>query len=82
MRPRHETCGSDLTAIHEGVDVTLRHGFLQDVLRGALGNEIILVLERGRSSSENLPHLPRISLIMICLVSADVCLVAAFLFEA
>src|SRR5580658_1010355 len=42
-----------------------------------------LLLSEDRSSSENLPHLPRISLIMICLVSADgVCPVAAFLFEA
>jgi hypothetical protein len=38
--------GSELTAIHKGVDVALRQRFLQTVLRGALGNEIILVLER------------------------------------
>ena len=41
----YEASGSELTAIHEGVDVALRQRFLQTVLRGALGNEIILVLE-------------------------------------
>jgi hypothetical protein len=40
-----EASGSELTVIHEGVDVALRQRFLQTVLRGALGNEIILVLE-------------------------------------
>jgi hypothetical protein len=43
----YEALGSELTAINEGVDVALRQGFFQSVLRGALGNEIILVLERG-----------------------------------
>ena len=43
----YEASGSELTAIHEGVDVALRQRFFQTVLRGALGNEIILVLERG-----------------------------------
>ena len=52
-----EASGSELTAIHEGVDVALRQRFFQTVLRGALGNEIILVcLSEDRSSSENLPH--------------------------
>ena len=41
----YEASGSELTAIHEGVDVALRQRFFQTVLRGALGNEIILVLE-------------------------------------
>jgi hypothetical protein len=41
----YEASGSELTVIHEGVDVALRQRFLQTVLRGALGNEIILVLE-------------------------------------
>ena len=43
----YETSGSELTAIHEGVDVALRQRFFQTVLRGALSNEIILVLKRG-----------------------------------
>ena len=43
----YEASGSELTAIHEGVDVALRQRFLQTVLRGALGDEILLVLERG-----------------------------------
>jgi hypothetical protein len=43
----YEASGSELTAIHEGVDVALRQRFLQTVLRGALGDEIIVVLERG-----------------------------------
>ena len=42
----YEASGSELTAIHEGVDVALRQRFFQTVLRSALGNEIILVLER------------------------------------
>jgi hypothetical protein len=40
-------CSSDLTAIHEGVDITLRHGFLQPVLRGPLADEIILACLSG-----------------------------------
>ena len=43
----YEASGSELTAIHEGVDVALRQRFFQTVLRGALDNEIILVLEGG-----------------------------------
>lgn len=46
-RRGYETSGSELTAIHEGVDVALRQRFFQTVLRGALSNEIILVLKRG-----------------------------------
>jgi hypothetical protein len=44
-RRGYEASGSELTAIHEGVDVALCQRFFQTVLRGALGNEIILVLE-------------------------------------
>ena len=39
----YEASGSELTAIHEGVDVALRQRYFQTVLGGALGNEIILV---------------------------------------
>jgi hypothetical protein len=42
----YEASGSELTAIHEGVDVALRQRFFQTVLRSELGNEIMLVLER------------------------------------
>ena len=43
----------------------LRHGFLEAVLRGARVTRSSLFLSEDRSS-EKLPHLPRISLIMIC----------------
>jgi len=43
----YEASRSELTAFHEGVDVAHRQRFFQTVLRGALDNEIILVLERG-----------------------------------
>ena len=46
MRPRRELCGSDMTALHQGVDVALRVGLLQAVLGNDLGDEIVLVLER------------------------------------
>jgi hypothetical protein len=42
------TVGSDLTAIQQGIDVALRLGFLQAILRDHLRDEIILVLERGQ----------------------------------
>jgi hypothetical protein len=44
-RPRREICSSDMTALDQGVDVALRDGLLQAVLRDDLGNQIILVLE-------------------------------------
>ena len=49
MRPRlRQALGSDLTAIHQGIDVALRLGFLQAILRDHLRDKIILVLERGQ----------------------------------
>jgi hypothetical protein len=35
-----------LTTFHQGIDVALRRGFVQPVLRNQLGNKIVLVLER------------------------------------
>jgi hypothetical protein len=46
LRPRREIYGSDMTAVHQGVDVALRDGLLQAVLRHDLGDQINLVLER------------------------------------
>jgi hypothetical protein len=63
---------SDLAALHHGVDIALSLSLLEAVLSGELRHEIVVVLERGQTCSENLPRFNRISLQTICLVLADV----------
>jgi hypothetical protein len=52
--------GSDLAALHHGVDIALSLSLLEAVLSGELRHEIVIVLSADRSWSENLPHFNRI----------------------
>jgi len=70
-----------MTAVHQGVDVPLRDGLLQAVLRDDLRNKIILVLERREIVFGELAPFGADLLEMICLVSGAG-RVAVFVFEA
>ena len=58
---------SDLATHQDGFDVAHRLRLVQAVLSDDLGCEVVIVLERANSSSENLPHFARISFRMSAL---------------
>jgi hypothetical protein len=73
---------SDLATLHQSVDIALSLSLIEAVLSGALRHEIVVVLERGRSWSENLPHFERISLQTVCLILTAASSFAAVTLEA
>jgi hypothetical protein len=73
---------SDLAGLHQGVNIALCLSLFEAVLRGELGDEIVVALSADKSCSENLPHFALISLKTACLVSAGVAVFAAFALAA
>ena len=61
---------SNVTAFHQTVDIALNLLLVVAVLSHDLNHDVIFVLQRHRSYSENLPHLALISLSTISLVCA------------